>query len=103
MKLTIIFLAALIVAGCSAWVPFYFKNYEPNMLISTTVGNPMMSWSNGMRELKSEAVNGMTDELIYAGIDGDVVQVKYREYSIARTGEYAREAFYLDLVRKVRA
>lgn len=90
----------LILLGLSCAPPpdFFTCDQVTGTRYSVTVGSVMLSWRerHATLDIPVRYVGG-GHELIYAGIDQSVIQVKYREYALTERGEFAREAFYLDL------
>ena len=89
-------------------VPFENKNFEVNELLSSTVGSVMIEIESGT---KSEAQDkskeltsiqksfqlsskyGFSQQLIYNGKAGNVINITYREYSIDAGNKYLRNDF----------
>jgi hypothetical protein len=78
-------------AGCGGR-DYYVRDYQLNQEKIVTVGSVIMGWQYGTPGVGGSAVD-LRKELTYAGIDHDVLQVTYREFS----SNYARPAFYQQL------
>lgn len=106
MKNCILLLAITMLAlsGCSTVdvIPNYaYKEYNANQHLSATVGSRMMGWffgtkyfiTNPMRPTDSSYYSGYYRELIYGGIDHNVIQLTYREYHEDAVEKIIRDAF----------
>ncbi len=89
-------------------VPYEYKNFEVGKLLSSTVGSVMIELESGERgeaqdktkeltliqnSFKSSLKKGFSQELIYNGKAGNVINLTYREYSINSGGKYLRNDF----------
>lgn len=89
-------------------VPYEYKNFEVGKPLSATVGSVMIEIETGT---KSEAQDkskeltsiqksfqigserGISQELIYNGKAGNIINITYREYSVGGGNKYIREGF----------
>ncbi len=88
----LLFLVAL--GGCApAASRFYIQEYSLNQPTTVTVGSTMMRWGYGDQTDFGLSKSGLSMELLYGGIDHDVILVTYREYTIQGASEFARGDF----------
>lgn len=89
-------------------VPYEYKNFETGQPLRSTVGSVMIKIESGT---KSEAQDkskeltsiqksfqfgserGISQELVYIGKAGNVINITYREYSIEGGNKYIRDGF----------
>lgn len=85
----------LFIIGCGlANSKYVTKNFYFNTEKSVTVGSSMIILEAGVKnDVYNKVLSGITQELIYGGIDGNTIQVDYREYSTTQQGSMARPAF----------
>ena len=101
MKIHFTFPSAILIllTGCATFYQFSRTGFKASDPYIRNVGDQMLGWEVGWKTRGSppEYRSGLGKELVYVGSDRGVVHVKYREFSLTTTGDYARDAFYLDL------
>jgi membrane-associated protease RseP (regulator of RpoE activity) len=103
MKPTILIaiFCSVLLLGCGHCVTFFKNDYQLGRPEEITVGSSIIGWSSGTEcydfgGSKKEKY-GIQCELVFCGVAGNVLELKYREYSIQNAGTYARDSYYLDL------
>lgn len=73
---------------------YFIKNFELDQEMKTNVGSIMISIESGEKnDVYNTVREGLVQELMYGGIDGNTIQIDYREYSKSDYGTIARPAF----------
>jgi hypothetical protein len=103
MKARPVWFILLIVAcgGCARLETenFFTRSFDLNQLMFANVGASLISWEEGVREkAQKAAVEKLTHELLYSGLQGRTIFITYREYSGGRSGAtFIRPAFSQEL------
>lgn len=73
---------------------YLVRSFDINEAQSAPVGSPMIIVEDGMKnDVYKYKFNGHRRELVYSGMDGDVLQVTYREYNVERNGVFIKDGF----------
>ena len=107
MKKLLYCLVAVQLVSCTAYIPFSYKGYETGVVYTTSVGSTMLFRESGLKKsverkdstadedpLTSNTIQqGYRYELVYAGINHNVIQVLYREYVVRFRQTFFEPAF----------
>lgn len=86
----------LLFSGCMSLQPYVDKGYQLGNPCTVTTGSVMMYYEIGWQYMNVRQ-DGFRQELIYAGIDHNVVQISYRELFVSAGSKYARPSYNLEL------
>ena len=95
MKMKYLLLIFIVNACGTADPRFLSKNFYFSEEKTVNVGDAMISVEAGIKTvfLYLTEINAIRQELIYGGIDHNVIQVDYREYEINKRGTFIRDAY----------
>ena len=99
-------LILLTMVSCTSYIPFSYKGYDNKTQYSTNIGSTMIYRESGYKKATAPDTGRTTDplqintihhgsryELIYAGINHNVIQILYREYVVRINQGYYEPVF----------
>ena len=93
--LSIFFFLTIYFLGCGlANSKFLLRDFEKDKPKTTNVGSVMMTVLAGYKnDVYQNIRDAFRQELLYGGIDHNVIQVDYREYQVNANGTLIRDAY----------
>lgn len=96
MKNIILILLSGFYYACTCY-PYIFKDYVIGEVYTTPVGSPILTSKYGCavipKDTTKRPTSGYCQELVYSGRSQNTIYLLYREYEIARQGDFIRSAY----------
>ena len=95
LTISLLLIGIVLISGCGLANSYYaVRSFDLNQAQSTSVGSAMVIVESGMKnDVYKWKVSGSRRELVYSGMDGNVLQVTYREYNVNQNGTFIKDGF----------